>query len=468
MVHQGAVGWALPEAIAEHYLHRRRIAILAQRMAIECLKARFAERTRREQDEYLLRQEMEQAFPELQEDVVHTVFAEGGEAEAVRPGTIKERFPGMQWSSPDGLRVHTEFLDAFDKTQWRHLPFSLLDPVMWYWENVTWDPVVQTQGRGRGTTWLQLACDCEASTGTALFSKTPGGSRRDLTLGAKARLFALATMQIFRHRKARMRPKRVVSLTNLVPLGAGQLAGVSPRVNLMRHSEVAMFLANELVSHLDKNRPAERWKWHAARCGEALQPLWKGRRAEWPGDTWPCLADSDIHVDLVESVPWPSALGHGGVQASEARRPPRSSALGHDGEGHVSHEGQGGCCDSHQASPLREGSMDELGGPAGPQLLHPQRRLREEYGLDFPERSLREDGTYPERSLRKDSGSNCYPELCPQEGEILAPSEQEVDLGKGGWGLCLVEGRTRLGKGTWATDGNGGGWTGRGCLRTSM
>ncbi len=53
LVHLGAVGWALPEAVAEHFLQKRRLAILAQRMAIACLKARFEERTRQEQEAFL-------------------------------------------------------------------------------------------------------------------------------------------------------------------------------------------------------------------------------------------------------------------------------------------------------------------------------------------------------------------------------------------------------------------------------
>ncbi len=202
----------------------------------------------------------------------------------------------------------------------------------WYWEAVTWQPVGCAQGRGRGTTWLQLACDFEAATGIELFSKDQGGAKKELTMSAKARQFALATMQLFRRRGARIHHRRVVSLTNLVPLGAGQLAGLSPPVNLLRHSDVSLFLAAQLAGNPGRNKPSLRWRWMGGRCGKATVPLWKGRHPHEVPAVWNLLPGGDEHFVLEAGPPLRSlTFGQDGEVGEMLSTHPRSLTLGHDG-----------------------------------------------------------------------------------------------------------------------------------------
>ncbi len=122
LVHQGAVGWALPEAIAEHYLHTRRIAIIAQRMAVECLKARFAERDRLELEALALQQEVEQAFPEVVAESAHDPVVNPAQRE--NESSLRNRFPGFHWdASPSAGGLRTGFIGPFLEGCWKHLPF---------------------------------------------------------------------------------------------------------------------------------------------------------------------------------------------------------------------------------------------------------------------------------------------------------------------------------------------------------
>ncbi len=336
LVHEGAAGWALKDSLAEHFLARRRIAILAQRMAIACVRARFEERARIEQQEEALKEDMAQAFPEEQE--VHPGGVDGADEPrdgtgpkepALRRAWLRRNFPGFDWEGGDGAGyVHHVLVGDVAPKAWRYLPFSLYLPMRWYWSQVKWSTEHVVRGRGRGTTWLQLACDFEASTGTAIFTKTSGGARKLLTIGAKARQFALASMHLLRMLAGEgFIPRRITSLTNLVPIGAGQAAGITPAVSLLRHNEVAVFLAEQLLEHPLQNRSTMRWRWNAPRCVARIV-AWDGVRhkKEETEGAWERPLGENAFFDITKDENAATSEDEGKGSS------PRSSPLGHDGE----------------------------------------------------------------------------------------------------------------------------------------
>ncbi len=334
LVQLGAQGWALPDSIAEHFLTKRRIAIVAQRMAIECLRARLEERARMEQDEILLRMDMMQAFLEHDEN---EASEQAGQA-ATDPQLTRDDdwlrrvFPGFDWEGgqrpAEGEEVQRPLEGDLSDAQWKYLPYSLYAPMRWYWSNVGWTSDGVRRGRCRGTTWLQLACDFEASTGSIIFAKTQSGTRRTLSISAKARQFALASMHLLRKTGGGgQAPARVVSLSNLVPIGAGQAAGIAPAVRLLKHKEVSLFLARQLAEHPLLNKPTLRWRWHAMPC-RAGEPIWDGCRQE--AERFPATLGPSGHIVIDETAPTRSlSLGHGGGRLETELL--RSSVLHHGG-----------------------------------------------------------------------------------------------------------------------------------------
>ncbi len=172
LVQAGMQGWAIPKWQCDLYFQTRRVAILTHRMYIAVLQARMKSKMEREMQEVAMRMDGGDVRMgmETQQGMMMEMRAQQPETqgwtEEENEEWIKGRYPGYKWNQgigDEGRRY--PLTEEIPSREWKYLPQSFLEPLVWFWDTANWATGVAHQGRMRGTTWLQLAADFEALTG---------------------------------------------------------------------------------------------------------------------------------------------------------------------------------------------------------------------------------------------------------------------------------------------------------------
>ncbi len=117
---------------------------------------------------------------------------------------IRKRYPGYLWDQKIGEGgTRYPLTEEISGRDWKYLPQSFLEPMVWFWNTAKWATGFVQQGRMRGTTWLQLVADFEALTGKEILTKRPRVGLVPPDMIGKARLFALASWRILQKRVSR-------------------------------------------------------------------------------------------------------------------------------------------------------------------------------------------------------------------------------------------------------------------------